>query len=306
MLNEILDSSILQELKRLELRTKRVVNSTLSGSYRSAFKGSGLIYSDIREYQPGDDIRRIHWKVTARTGRAHVKTFEEDRELNITLAVDFSRSTASFDNSLVAVEKKQSETTTLSRSNHLKALEFCAILSFLAKLNHDRIGLLLWADRIIESIPASSGRSQFIKLISRLLLKRELPAATSLTPTLEELVSARQKKGILFLISDFLCPIDQQLLKHAALKFDLIGVILANDYAKSLPDLGLIEFIDCENSERILFDTSDSKSRIALIKYEHDRVNSLTEIFRTCGAESTVIYDRALPAFKELISRRIR
>lgn len=288
--NELLSQHSLSELRRLELRTKRNIDSDLIGKYRTAFRGSGLIFSDLREYQPGDDIRNIHWKVTARTGTPHIKTFEEDRQLQIMLAVDISNST----------------NTGSPRTKHSRALEFSALITLLSANAQDSVGLCLFSDQIEDYIPPNNKRSQFQRIISSLLVKRDLKKQTEVSTALRYIMKHQRKSSIVFLVSDFYSAPFEQELKAVALKHDLIGVCLVDDVETQIPNVGIVEFEDSETGQKVLVDTSNKQSRDALVAQYEARQKNLQIMFRSVGADFISINKNLISPLAELIKLRTR
>ena len=180
----------LTELRRIQLRSRRLVTGDLLGQYRSAFRGSGLLFSDLREYQPGDDVKHIHWKATARSGKVFVKSYEEDRQLRIVLLVDTSPSMHA----------------TLGQQSSSRAVEFCSLIGSLAQRGNDLLGLLLFSDSPGEFLPPASGQKRYSRIVSSLLTARsEGGSVTDVAKALEYLSTANPKSSIIFVLSDFNC-----------------------------------------------------------------------------------------------------
>lgn len=284
----LLPPKSLAEIKRIELRTKRTLTTPLIGQYRSAFRGTGLIFNELREYMPGDDVKHIHWKVTARSGKVYVKSYEEDRELNIMLALDISRSTIAG----------------TGRSKHQKGLEFCALISMLAKVNHDSLGLCLFSDTIYTLLPVSRSRTQLKRILRELLLERELPQATDLQNVVRDLSQKLKRSSIIFLISDFFSPITADDLRLLSGKHDVICVMLDDTLYEELPYAGLVEFVDAESGETILIDTSNKRARAALAAANSARHASCQDICTAAGADFMSIDQSPLQPLINLMTKR--
>ena len=259
--HSLLSPGLLAELKRLELRSRRRISGDLSGSWRSAFRGMGLTFADLREYQPGDEVRSIDWKASARSPHIFVKSYEEDRQLNIILALDISSSTAFG-----------------RRSKHHKALEFAALLSLLAARNKDRIGLCLFSDQVEEFYPASQKRSQTQRLLSALLTKRKLRPATAIAPALEYLKKHQRKSSIIFLVSDFYAPPFEKELRELCFRHEVILVELCDEFDEALPNAGIVEFEAAEGGERVLIDTSRPGALLELKRHNQQRRAKLASL----------------------------
>ena len=287
-ISTLLDPALMAELRRIELRTRRSIDADMMGQYRSAFRGSGLIYTDIRQYQAGDDVKHIHWKVTARSPYVYVKSYEEDRQLNIILALDISRSTQ------FGAEK----------SKHLKALEFCALVSLLAKSNQDSIGLCLFSDKVEEFLPVKKSRGQTQKILLELMRPRELKTATDISAAVDHIIKYQRRSSIIFLVSDFMSPDYADKLKSLSLRHDVVCVMLEDSFDSELPKAGLVEFTDAESGKKILLDTGSSHVRNRLNEIHNMRINKWKEICKTCGTDSIIISDNSLRPLTQLMHQR--
>ena len=285
-LHELLSESALADIRRLELRTARRATAELAGSYRSSFRGRGLTFSDLREYQPGDDTKHIHWKATARTGRVFVKSFEEERSLSVMLALDISGSTAF------------GTAVTLQR----RARELCALVALLASRNHDAAGLCLFSDTIIDYLPPQFKRSQFHRIIATLLTKHSLLTKTDLRPLLHQLRTQLRRRGVVMIVSDFLVePFEQELLP-LALSHDVILVQLPIDFYE-LSGNGLVNFEDAETGELLTIDSSEIEALQSRIRQHNAK---LLDSCRRCGAELIELRSSASRTLIELSERRKR
>jgi len=287
-LRELLDPVLLGEVKRLEIRTRRSLNADFIGQYRSTFRGQGLVYSDLREYQPGDEVKNIHWKATARTNKVYVKSYEEDRQLSILLVVDISSST------LFGAPK----------TKHLRAFEFAALVAMLAQKNQDALGLCLFSKEVAEFLPPCKSRTQLQKIILSLLQHRVLHPASNLSLALDYILKRQRRSALIFIISDFYCPPFAEPLATLALKHDVVCVLLEDPLDKELPKAGLVEFQDAESGERILIDTSNRKV-LQAIKAEHDaHVNKLAELCALNKIDMIRLLDNPVQPLAELMRRR--
>ncbi len=237
----MLTKELLKQVRQIEIRTRGLVNEVFSGEYHSVFKGRGMEFSEVREYQPGDDIRSIDWNVTARFGHPFVKIFEEERELTVMLLVDMSGSL-----SFGSVEKTKQQI----------AAEISAILAFSALKNNDKVGLILFTDQIEKFVPPRKGRSHVLRIIREVLSFLPTGNKTSIKTALEYFNHAVKKRSIVFLISDFMDLGYDKILRIAGRKHDLIGIVLDDPREKEIPKAGLIKFRDAETGEIRYLDTS--------------------------------------------------
>lgn len=239
-------AELIKKVRRIEIKTRGLSQHIFSGEYHSAFKGRGMSFSEVREYQYGDDVRNIDWNVTARTGGPHVKVFEEERELTMMLLVDISKS--SF---FGTVKQMKNEIIT----------EICAVLAFSAANNNDKVGLLLFSDRIEKFIPPKKGKHHILRIIRDLLETRPEGQGTDLGLALEYFTNMVKKRSICFLLSDFLTDNYERALSVAARKHDLIGLHLYDPKEAELPKLGIIRAQDAESGQTSWIDTADRKVR---------------------------------------------
>ncbi len=239
---------LLKKVRHLELRTRGLVNQVFSGEYHSVFKGRGMAFSEVREYQLGDDIRAIDWNVTARLNHPFIKVFEEERELTVMLLVDLSGS--QFFGSQQALKRDL-------------AVELSAILAFSAMKNNDKVGAILFSDRIERFIPPRKGRSHTLRIIRELLSFEPTGTSTSIRSGLEYLNHIQKKRSIVFLISDFIDSGYESALRIAGKRHDLVGIVLTDPREQELPPVGLVPLKDAETSKVRWVDTSDKKVRAA-------------------------------------------
>lgn len=287
-ISNLLTKSLIPELRRLELRTKRRLDADLMGRYRSAFRGSGLTFSDLREYQPGDEIKNIHWKATARSQRPYVKTYEEDRQLNIMLAVDISNSTSAGS----------------PISKHRRALEFSALIAMLAKNSSDMVGLTLFSDEVEEFYPPRQTRAQFQLLFSSLLKHRKLRKATDISNALQFLQLHHRRASIIFIVSDFLSTDYHRELALLSRKHDVICVALNDEQERFLPKAGLVQVEDAESDRRIIIDTGTKRGQEHYARLFKKRQEKLRDDIIQAGADIIFIEDNPLSPLLKLMNRR--
>ena len=274
-------SELLKKVRKIEIKTRGLSSQIFSGEYHSAFKGKGMAFSEVREYQPGDDIRAIDWNVTARFNNPYVKIFEEERELTVMLLVDVSAS----ENFGTQKQLKKDMLT-----------EICAVLAFSAIQNNDKIGIILFSDRIEKFIPPKKGRSHILRIIRELINFTPLSTGTDIELALKYLTNVTKKRSIAFLISDF---IDAKLtgvnkrgsdaLKIANKKHDLVALRITDKREKELPDVGLVRMLDAETGKLKWVDTSSGDVRRQYSVMAAKRDVRLKEIFSKSGVDSAVI-----------------
>jgi len=261
---------LLKKVKRIEISTRSVVNDVFSGEYHSVFKGRGMEFSEVREYQPGDDIRTIDWNVSARMGHPYVKIFEEERELTVMLLVDVSSS-----GNFGTTEQLKREV----------AAELSAVLAFSAIKNNDKVGLLIFSDKIEKFIPPHKGRKHVLRVIREILFYKPKEAATDLSTALEYLSKVIKRRSIAFMISDFLSEGYDKSLQVANKKHDLIAVSVTDPREISLPDAGMIDLEDAETGETILVDTSSAGLRSGFFNESMKERTKKTDFFKSIGVD---------------------
>lgn len=247
----MIPKKILQKVRRIEIKTRGLVNDLFGGEYHSIFKGRGMTFSEVREYNPGDDIRLIDWNVTARTGSPFVKVFEEERELTVFLVVDISAS---------------GEFGSGSQLKRDYGAEVASVLGFSAIKNNDKVGLILFSDRVEKYIIPKKGKSHVLRVIRELLYTVPKGSKTSIKVALDYLLKVAKRKCVVFLISDFLDDSYLRSLKIANKKHDLITIQLLDPVELELPDMGLLKVEDPETGETFWIDTSSQKSMKQLRK----------------------------------------
>jgi uncharacterized protein (DUF58 family) len=260
---------LLKKVRKIEIKTKRLSNHIFSGEYHSSFKGRGMTFSEVRQYQYGDDIRNIDWNVTARYNEAHVKVFEEERELTMVLMVDISGSEGFG-----------------SKSQFKKDIvtEIAATMAFSATQNNDKIGLILFSDNVELYIPPKKGRSHVLRIIRELIEFEPKSQKTDIGQALKFLSGTQKKKAIVFMISDFMSENYEQTLKIASKKHDLTGVRVYDIREEKIPNLGMITMLDAETGKTQLVDTGSKTVRLNYEKHYQERVNYFKETFSKSGA----------------------
>ena len=248
----MLSKELLKEVGRIEIRTRQLVDSLYSGSYKSVFKGHGMEFAGIRQYYRGDDFRSIDWKVSARSGNLHIREHTEERELQVIIALDLSGSMAFGSGSK---EKRES------------AVEFAAVMSLAAERNNDRAGICLFTDRVEKYVPPAKGKSHVLRLIRDLSFFIPQNKGTNLSAALDFLNSTLSRRSVIFLVSDGINAgsIERQL-KVTAAKHDLIIVNVRDPREKVIPDVGMIEVANPETGEEYILDTSSKKVVEELLK----------------------------------------
>jgi uncharacterized protein (DUF58 family) len=255
-------SELLKRVKRIELRTRRQSNQLFTGEYHSAFKGRGMAFSEVREYNPGDEIRTIDWNVTARTGIPHVKVFEEERELTVMLMVDMS---ASDDFGTQQMTKREMIT------------EISAVLSVSAIQNNDKVGVIFFSDKVEKYIPPKKGRSHILQIIRELLEFSPSSKGTDLSEALRFLNNVVKKRSIAFVLSDFLDDDFSASLRIANRRHDCIALQVSDRHEFELPDMGLVLFHDRERNQDAWVDTSSRRARARFAKEAIERQARLEE-----------------------------
>ncbi len=290
----MLTKEILKQVRQIEIRTKGLVNQVFSGEYHSVFKGRGMEFSEVREYQFGDDIRSIDWNVTARFGHPFIKIFEEERELTVMLMVDLS-------GSLIF--------GTVDKTKQTVAAELSAILAFSALKNNDKVGLILFTDKIEKFVPPRKGRKHVLRIIREVLSFQPVGKSTNIKGALEYLNSTIKKKSILFLLSDFMDEGYEKILRIVGKKHDLIGIVLQDQRENELPKMGLVKLADAETGEERWIDTNNKKIRDMLKQRREELIKKRKWLFLSSRLDSIEVrtgqnYITPLVQFFRLRERR--
>jgi uncharacterized protein (DUF58 family) len=242
-------SELLKRVRKIEIKTRGLSNQIFSGQYHSAFKGRGMAFSEVRAYQMGDDVRTIDWNVTARTGQPYVKVFEEERELTVMLLVDVS---GSGDFGSKVMLKRQLMT------------EICAVLSFSAIQNNDKVGIIFFSDCIEKFIPPKKGKSHILRIIRELIDFKPEQKGTDLAEALRYLTNVVKKRSIAFLLTDFMDKGYSDALKLANKKHDLVAIRIYDHLEQEIPNVGLLPMTDAETGKTVWLNTSNKKTRTKL------------------------------------------
>lgn len=258
-------SEILEKVRKIEIKTRGLSRNVFAGQYHSVFKGRGMAFSEVREYQFGDDVRDIDWNVTARFHRPYVKVFEEERELTVMLLVDVSGSL---------------DFGTTCRTKRDMVAEIASTLAFSAIQNNDKIGVIFFSDRIEKYIPPKKGRRHILCIIREMLSFQPQSKKTDIGMVMEYLTRVMKRRCTAFVLSDFYCREDfQHQAQIANRKHDLVAIQVYDPLAKRLPDVGLMKIRDAETSHEMVIDTSSKKLRQAHARYWLEREESLNELF---------------------------
>jgi uncharacterized protein (DUF58 family) len=292
----MLPHEVIRQIRRLQLKARRAVEDLLGGEYHSVFKGTGIAFEDVREYQPGDDIRTIDWNVTARMGHPFIKRFVEERELTVVLVVDCSAS--------------QQFGTRFQQKREVAA-ELAAVIAFSAISNNDKVGLLQLTDRVEKFVPPRKGIRHVLRLIRDILFFQPQHRGTSLREALDYLNRVLHRRTIVFLLSDFLDRDFERSLKRTGRRHDLIAVRITDPREEELPPVGLIELEDAETGERVLLDTGSRAVRAAYAAAAERRRDALRQLTRSAGIDLVEVatdgtHLDALIRFFKLRERRLR
>lgn len=265
---------LLKKVRKIEIKTRGLSNHLFSGEYHSAFKGRGMAFSEVREYQLGDEIRTIDWNVTARFNHPYVKVFDEERELTVMLLMDVSAS---------------ENFGTINQQKQDLATELCAVLAFSAIQNNDKVGVIFFSDKIEKFIPPKKGRSHILMIIRELIDFKPENKGTDVGVALKYFTSAIKKKCTAFIISDFISPSFEAELKIANKKHDVIVLRLYDKHEEEFPDLGLIPIRDGESGQVMWVNTSDKDVRAAFKIEANKRQAQLKDTFSRSGVDMATI-----------------
>ncbi len=271
----IAPADVMRQVRRIEVRTRRLVDSRFAGEYRSLFKGQGMEFAEVREYQPGDEVRVIDWNVSARMGRPFVKRYVEERELTIMLAIDMSGS-ARFG--------------TRARFKHDLAVELAGVLALAAVRNNDRVGLMLFTDRVEHALPARKGRKHALRLIRDLLTLTPVGTGTSMSGTVDRLMRLLPHRSVIFLMSDFVVGDLEKPLARLAQRHDIIAVTLEDPAERILPDIGPARLEDPETGEIVELDTSHPLVRHAFSTKVASEDEDRRRLFGRLGLDEIVVH----------------
>lgn len=262
---------LLKKVRKIEIKTRRLSDHIFGGEYHSTFKGRGMTFSEVRQYQFGDDVRNIDWNVTARYNEPYIKVFEEERELTMVLMVDVSGS------QLFGTEQQfKSEVIT----------EIAATLAFSATQNNDKIGLILFSNQVELYIPPKKSRSHVLRIIRELIEFKPKNKETNFAEALKFMQNVMNKKAIVFVLSDFIADDYHQTMKIVSKKHDVTGIRVYDKREEAIPNLGLVQMQDEETGELLLVNTSSKKVRLNYSKFYHEKVEYYKESFNKSGAGS--------------------
>ena len=263
-------SALLKKVRKIEIKTKGLSNHIFAGEYHTAFKGKGMAFSEVREYQPGDDVRSIDWNVTARYNAPFIKIFEEEREMTVMLLVDVSGS---------------GDFGTNKQFKRELATEISAILAFSAIKNNDKVGVIFFSNIIEEFIPPKKGKSHILRIIRQVLAFEAKEKKTDITLAIEYFNNVMKKRTICFVLSDFLSPEFEKPLKIASKKHDIIALRIFDKRENSLPNVGIIPLQDAENNSISYVDTSSKKVREIFNNKQEEKQAYLKKLFPKCGVD---------------------
>jgi uncharacterized protein (DUF58 family) len=281
----VIPKEILEKVRLIEIHTRSMVNELFAGEYHSVFKGRGMEFAEVREYQPGDDVRHIDWNVTARVGAPFVKVFDEERELTVMLLVDASASGAFGSQAQMKGEV---------------GVELSALLAFAAIKNNDRVGLLIFTDAVEVFIPPKKGRKHVLRVIRELLYFQPRGQGTSIAGALEYLERVLHRRSVVFAISDFLDQGYESALQLLGQRHDLIAVVLVDPRERQLPDVGFIRLQDAETGEQVLIDSGHPRLREYFARRQRQEEERRSALFRRVGLDEIRI-DVSQPYVEPLI-----
>lgn len=275
----MLPKEILKKIRQIEIKTNNIVNTVFAGEYHSVFKGRGMEFEEVREYQPGDDIRTIDWNVTARMSLPFVKSYREERELTVMLLVDASSS-----GSFGTHQQMKGEIAT----------EICALLAFSAIRNNDKVGLIIFTDKVEKYVPPKKGKKHVLRVIRELLFFKPEKTKTDINCALEYMAKMLTRKSVVFVISDFLNTGFETSLRIANRRHDLIAVSVTDPREITMPDIGIVELEDAETGETILIDTGDPEFRKAFSGAGTAGIAMRDKLFKSINLDSiNIMTDRS-------------
>lgn len=267
----MLPRDILQQVRRIHLRTSRLVDDVLAGAYHSTFKGRGMEFDEVREYSPGDEVRTIDWNVTARRGQPYVKRYVEERELTVMLLVDLSAS-----GQFGSVRRLKTEIAT----------ELCAVLAWSAIRNNDKVGLLLFTDHIEKFVPPQKGRRHVLRVIREVLFFAPRHQRTDLGQALEYLHNVSRRRTVSFFVSDFLASDYEKALRIAHRRHDIIPISITDPRESQLPKLGFVVLQDLETGEHVLVDTASAAVRQEYHQRRTEALEQRRRLFKSLGIDA--------------------
>lgn len=271
----MIPEDILKKIRRIDIRTRHMVNDVLGGQYESVFKGQGMEFEEVREYQPGDEIRSIDWNVTARMGRPFLKKYVEERELTVMLLLDVSGSST-----FGSVKQRKGELSA----------ELCAVLAFSAVKNNDKVGLIVFTDRIEKYVPPQKGRRHVLRVISEALSFEPEGRGTDIAAALEYLNRVAVRRTVTFLISDFLAVDYERSLQIANRRHDIIALTITDPREMELPNVGILELEDAETGKKIQIDTKVRRVREAYRRLASENAQQKSRILRSANVDTIDVF----------------
>ena len=287
---------VMRQIRRIQIRTSRMVNEFLAGQYESVFKGQGMEFKEVRAYVPGDDVRTIDWNVTARTGDPHVKIMAEEREMTVMLMVDMSGS---------------GRFGSVSRFKNELAAELCAVLAFSAIKNNDKVGLMIFTDKVELMVPPQKGRKHVLRVIREVLCHEPQGRGTDIPAALHYLNNVTRRKAVVFLVSDFMADNYETALRLANKRHDIIAVSVTDPREEGLPSVGIASLRDAETGREVLVNTSDGKVRRAYADLAAARAQARDERFRKTRVDAMYVrtdqpYVNEIHRFFRMREKRLR
>ncbi len=267
-------TELLKKVRKIEIRSRGLTRQIFAGEYHSAFRGRGMAFSEVREYQFGDDIRSIDWNVTARFGHPYVKIFEEERELTVMLLVDVSRS---------------GDFGTVSGTKREMMTEIAAVLAYSVIANNDKVGLILFSDKVEKYIPPKKGRAHMLRIVREMLSFEPQSSGTSLSEPLRFLTNVIRKRCTAFILSDFMAPTFVEALRIASGKHDLVALNISDRREKEIPDVGFIRVADPETGTEKWTDTSSARIRKEYAERWKLHDETVSSAFISCGVDAATV-----------------
>ncbi len=269
------EKDLFKRVRKIEIKARGLSQQLFSGEYHSAFRGRGMAFSEVREYQYGDDVRNIDWNVTARLSHPYVKIFEEERELTVMLLIDVSGS---------------NDFGTRARLKQEMIAELAAVLAFSAIQNNDKVGVIFFSNKIEKFIPPKKGSTHILRIIRELITFKPENTETDISLALRYFANVIKKRSTTFVISDFYDRNYDDALKIASKKHDIVALRIADRNEQSLPDMGLVNFFDQESQQRVCIDTSDSAVRQSFERSYREHQQRTDNLFMKYGIDNTVIF----------------
>ncbi len=290
----MLEKELLKKVRRIQITSSHMVNDLLAGEYHSVFKGRGMEFDEVREYQPGDDVRTIDWNVTARTGKPYIKKFVEEREMTVMLIVDASAS---------------EQFGTRKQFKNEVAAEVSALLAFSAIKNNDKVGLVIFTNKIEKYIPPKKGVKHVVRVIREILYFTPQNQGTDLTEALKFLSSVTKRRTVTFFISDFIDRGFDRALRIANKRHDVIAISLNDEREVEMPDIGIVELMDAETGECLLVDTADHEVRKQYAALARKALKEREKVFQACDVDHIAIttgqaYIEAIVRFFKMREKR--